>query len=111
MSRIVETLAGLDSKQNVRLDVEGGESVEARVSQIDHAPEDHLRIELSPLPEGEAERYQLQSEYDDGEWGPVELRKVPSGGDDWEAVGALEDATSLEESSRPESGDEVGHEG
>lgn len=111
MSEIVETLAGLDSKQNVRLEVEGGRTVEARVSQFDHAPEDHLRIELSPRPEGEAERYQLQSEYDAGEWAPVELREVPAGGDDWEVVGTLEDAAPLEESSRPESGDEVGHEG
>ena len=86
----VDTLSGLESKQNVRLELDDGTTVEARISQFDYTPEERLRLELSV--EGENARYQARATFEDGGWTPVEVRRYAADENtdgDWEPLGEV----------------------
>ena len=74
-----------------RLDVEGGESIEVRLEEVDvgeergfHAPGRNEDLEM---------RYELTTGPQPG--GSIRLRQRPMAGEEWEVVGALADAAKL----------------
>lgn len=91
----VDTLSDLESKQNVRLTLDDGTTIDARISQFDYTPDERLRLELSV--EDENARYQARASFEDEEWTPVEVRRYPAdseGAGDWETLGTVDEVTS-----------------
>lgn len=96
----VDTLSDLESKQNVRLTLDDGATIDARISQFDYTPDERLRLELAVSDENA--RYQARASFEDEEWTPVEVRRYAAGSEgagsgggdeDWETLGTVDEVT------------------
>lgn len=95
-SEHVATLSDLESKQTVRLALDDGTTIDARISQFDYTPDERLRLELSVADENA--RYQARALFEDDDWTPVEVRRYAidsdeAGDGDWETLGEVTEVT------------------
>lgn len=93
---LIETLSDLGQKQRVRIETEDGTTIEARINQIEYAPNENLRLELVSDGSDEYQRYQVRSHVEDGTWVPVDLRGYDREREDWMDLGTVADATPEE---------------
>lgn len=93
---LIEALGTLGQKQRVGLELEDGTTVEARINQSIYAPEDTLRLELTPDSSNGFQRYQARARVEDGKWTPVLLRGVDPEDGVWTDLGTVADFTPLE---------------
>ena len=105
VERLIADLRELGQKQNARLTLEDGTTVDGRVSQSEFSRDERIRVELSTDSESEYDRYQVRARADDGGWTPVEVRGFRSGDDDWTVLGTLASVTPLEQYRTMTSGD------
>ena len=109
MDDTVRALVDLDRKERLRLETDRGRTMEARVNQRGYEVDGHLRLELAI--ERDDGRYQLRSQFDGGDWTPVELRRADHTAPDWTALGSVVSVESLGDSRMMDSLVEIGHEG
>lgn len=104
MTRI-ETLGDLGQKQRVRLELEDGTTIEARVNQSVYTPDENLRLELAPDGPDEYQRYQVRAHVEDGTWTPASARGYERDDETWTDLGTVADVTPLDTYRTTKSGD------
>ena len=92
MQRLVDGFSELGQGQVVRVTLDDGETIEARVSQIEYSPNERLRIELT----GEDSRYQVRAHADGDTWAPVEIHRFDPHGDGWSMLPGVSSMTPAE---------------
>lgn len=102
---IIEGLGELGQKQRVRLALEDGTTVEARVNQSVYTPGENLRLELATDGPDEYERYQVRARVEDGTWTPARARGYAQNGETWVDFGTVTDVTPLDMYQTTKSGD------
>lgn len=98
MSDHVDTVADLESGQSVRVETDTGTTVDAHVTESEHAPESLLRVELAV--DADDADYRLEATRGDGEWTPVALRRADHGSTVWSTMGEVVSVEALGESER-----------
>lgn len=93
---LIETLGDLGQKQRTRLTLEDGRSVEGRINQSVYAPDEDLRLELSPDSSDEYERYQIKANVEDESWTAARIRGYDQNEEAWADLGTVTDVTPLE---------------
>ena len=88
VDRQVEALLELDVFDEVSVVLADGREVRGRATPIDYVPAEYLRLELQPRG-GHGVRYEVTTEYVDGEWEPLAVRRNESGDDRWTPVGTV----------------------
>ena len=93
---IIEQLGAVDQKQRVRVTLEDGSAIEARVNQSIYDPGETLRLELSPFDDDEFLRYQVRARVEGGTWTAPAVRASRRAERDWVALGTVESVESME---------------
>lgn len=96
MSELVETARRLGPGQQVILTLVDGQSVEARVSQMESVPDNRLRIELTADDSSDRGRIQLETHFEDGRWAPLNLKQFDPARGEWTPLGDVASATPAE---------------
>lgn len=104
----VRTLRDLGQGQAVRLTLEDGTILEARINQFDYAPDESVRAELSTDASGDRGRLQAFASAEGGEWSPVVVRRHDGDAEEWADLGEATDVTALDASQVRESEDSPG---
>ena len=92
MTALAERLGEIELYTDVTLTLTDGSTVEGRASPIDFDPGRHLRMELRPMNDEPARRYEIHAHYRDGEWETPTVRKIdPATEEEWTELGAVEE--------------------